>query len=557
MRCNPLKVRRSLVVFPTVILLTGLIAAAPSTNAAQPPQQTEAAPAAELPVQIKLASAEEFHEFADGLAGRGLWISTLSTRMYRGKQVFDAAAEPNTRELAWFVHVNLTADQFAEKQKALSGDGFVLRTSQVLSVRSGRLHLGLWTQDPSVKTELQLPEGDIPESGSTGKDLEPLNKLLRGFLKEQRVPGATMAVSRDGQIFYERAFGWADVDQQTQMQPGSEMRIASISKPLTAVAVLLLEAEGRLTLEAPVLPLLARHTAGFPVSAALAADPRWADMQVIHLLQHTAGFNRDKSKDTMFELVTIAAALKLDRAPNSHDIVRYQLSQPLDSAPGSEFQYSNVGYCLLGRIIEAVTGTTYEEFVRQRILMPCGMQQTRLGKTRLEQRGPMEVNYVTRNRRRVPLVFDLLNKPRSETRLVEPPWGQWDLEVMDAHGGWVSTAGDLVRFAEAVSVTQRSLLQEKSFSLMLQKPALPDKADAKIWYGLGWNVRGLAEVNKCNFWHTGLLSGTSSLLVRRWDDCCWAVLFNCDRTDTNKPCADMIDGPVHRAVDQSLPLLPQ
>jgi N-acyl-D-amino-acid deacylase len=370
-----------------------------------------------------------------------------------------------------------------------------------------------------------------------------------------QLPGATVAVSRDGQILYERAFGWADVDQQTPMQTTSEMRIASISKPLTAVTILLLEADGLLTLDSPVLPLLARHSAGFPTSQALAADPRWADVQVRHLLQHTAGFNRDKSKDTMFELATIAASLSLDRSPNVNDIVRYQLGQPLDNAPGSEFHYSNVGYCLLGRVIEAVTETSYEAVVRQRILIPCGMQQTRLGKTRLEQRGPMEVTYVTRNRRRVPLVFDLLQQPRSETRLVETPWGQWDLEVMDAHGGWVSTAADLVRFAEAVSVSQRGLLQEKSFSLMLQKPALPDKAEAQVWYGLGWNVRALAEVNKSNFWHTGLLSGTSSLLVRRWDDCCWAVLFNCDRTDTNKPCADVIDGPMHRAVDQSLQLL--
>ena len=551
MHCNPFNVCRT----AAVILLASLITFAAAANAVQPPKQDAADPAAELPLQLKSATPAEFREFTDSLQGRGLWISKLSTRMYRGKQVFDATAEPNTKELAWFVHANLTADEFAEKQKKYSADGFVLHSSQILTVRSSRLHLGLWIQDAAAKTLLQLPAGEIPESGSTGAHLEPLNKLLRGLLREMQFPGATVAVSRDGQILYERAFGWADVDQQTPMQTTSEMRIASISKPLTAITILLLEADGLLTLDAPVLPLLARHSAGFPTSQALAADPRWADVQVRHLLQHTAGFNRDKSKDTMFELATIAASLSLDRSPNVNDIVRYQLGQPLDNAPGSEFHYSNVGYCLLGRVIEAVTETSYESVVRQRILIPCGMQQTRLGKTRLEQRGPMEVTYVTRNRRRVPLVFDLLQQPRSETRLVETPWGQWDLEVMDAHGGWVSTAADLVRFAEAVSVSQRGLLQEKSFSLMLQKPALPDKAEAQVWYGLGWNVRALAEVNKSNFWHTGLLSGTSSLLVRRWDDCCWAVLFNCDRTDTNKPCADVIDGPMHRAVDQSLQLL--
>ncbi|MFM7834141.1 MAG: serine hydrolase domain-containing protein, partial [Planctomycetaceae bacterium] len=128
--------------------------------------------------------------------------------------------------------------------------------------------------------------------------------------------------------------------------------------------ILLLEADGLLTLDAPVLPLLARHSAGFPTSQALAADPRWADVQVRHLLQHTAGFNRDKSKDTMFELATIAASLSLDRSPNVNDIVRYQLGQPLDNAPGAEFHYSNIGYCMLGRVIEAVNETSYEVVVR-------------------------------------------------------------------------------------------------------------------------------------------------------------------------------------------------
>lgn len=537
-------------------LLTGLGWMAVAAAAVQPPKSDQAPAADPQAVQLKSATPAEFGKFADSLAGRGLWISRLSTRVHRGSQVFDATAEPNTGELAWFVHANLTADEFAEKQKTYSADGFVLRASQILTMRPRKLHLGLWTQDTEAKVELQLPAGNLPESGNTGATLEPLNALFREFLQQQQVPGATVAVSRDGKVLYERAFGWASVDHQTPMQPDTELRIASISKPLTSVAVLQLEAAGKLSLDAPVLPLLAQHSEGFPTAQAIRADPRWADIQVRHLLQHTAGFDREKSKDTMFELVTIAASLKLERPPNVNDIVRYQLQQPLDFAPGSEFQYSNVGYCLLGRIIEAVSQTSYEDFVRQHILIPSGMQQTRLGKTRLEQRGDREAVYVARNRRRIPLVFDLLKRPRTETQLVETPWGQWDLEVMDAHGGWVSTAGDLVRFAEAMSASENSLLQEKSLQLMLQRPALPEQSTAPTWYGLGWNVRGLAEVRKSNLWHTGLLSGTSSLLVRRWDDCCWAVLFNCDRTKSEQPCTATIDGPMHGAVDQSLQLLP-
>ncbi|MFM7837705.1 MAG: hypothetical protein ACKPJD_38425, partial [Planctomycetaceae bacterium] len=167
-----------------MILLASLITFAASANAVQPPKQDGADPATELPLQLKSGTPAEFREFADSLQGRRLWVSKLSTRMYRGKQVFDATAEPNTKELAWFVHANLTADEFAEKQKKYSADGFVLHSSQILTVRSSRLHLGLWIQDAAAKTLLQLPAGEIPESGSTGAHLEPLNKLLRGLLRE-------------------------------------------------------------------------------------------------------------------------------------------------------------------------------------------------------------------------------------------------------------------------------------------------------------------------------------------------------------------------------------
>jgi len=475
---------------------------------------------------VTAVPAAEAETFMQDLGRSGLIVSQLKTRLQRGVQVFDIKA------------------------------GYELIIEQGMLSGRQRRWLGVWVQRKAPPDRFKLPPGPLPVTGDLGTELEPLNRLMLDLLSKEQIPGATLAVLDRGQLVYERGFGWADPDAGQAMAPNALMRIASISKPLTAVAILQLEAAGKLSLDAPVLPLLAQHSEGFPTAQALRADPRWADIQVRHLLQHTAGFDREKSKDTMFELVTIAASLRLERPPNVNDIVRYRLQQPLDFAPGSEFQYSNVGYCLLGRIIEAVSQTSYEDFVRQHILIPSGMQQTRLGKTRLEQRGDREAVYVARNRRRIPLVFDLLKRPRTETQLVETPWGQWDLEVMDAHGGWVSTAGDLVRFAEAMSASEHSLLQEKSLQLMLQRPALPEQSTAPTWYGLGWNVRGLAEVRKSNLWHTGLLSGTSSLLVRRWDDCCWAVLFNCDRTKSEPPCTATIDGPMHGAVDQSLQLLP-
>lgn len=91
-------------------------------------------------------------------------------------------------------------------------------------------------------------------------------------------------------------------------------------------------------------------------------------MTVEQLLNHSAGWDREKSKDTVFQLVTVTQQLGLKKLARNNDILQYQLKQPLDFEPGSQYAYSNVGYCMLGRIIEAVSGKTYEEFVRERIL---------------------------------------------------------------------------------------------------------------------------------------------------------------------------------------------
>jgi N-acyl-D-amino-acid deacylase len=169
------------------------------------------------------------------------------------------------------------------------------------------------------------------------------------LLTKEQIPGATLAVLDDGKLIYERGFGYSDPDTRTQMAPDAVMRIASISKPLTAAAVLSLAGDDRLSLDDSLFSWLERHPAGWDLEAAKAVDPRWAEITIRQLLQHTAGFDREKSRDTMFEVVGITAALGVRRRLKIEDVVRYQLTQPLDFAPGERVSYSNVGYCLLAR----------------------------------------------------------------------------------------------------------------------------------------------------------------------------------------------------------------
>jgi len=497
---------------------------------------------------VTAVPAAEAEAFMQELGRSGLMVSQLKTRLQRGVQVFDIEAVRNSDQAAWMVHINLSATDFREKQKLYEQDGYELTLEQGILSGRQRRWLGVWVQRKSSPARLQLPPGPPPAAGTLGAHLEPLNQLMLDLLTKEQIPGATLAVLDNGQCVYERGFGYSDPDSRTHMAPDAVMRIASISKPLTAAAVLSLAREERLSLDDTLFSLLEQHPAGWDLEAARALDPRWSEITNRQLLQHTAGFDREKSKDTMFEVVRITAALGVRRRLRIEDVVQYQLTQPLDFAPGDRVSYSNVGYCLLGRVLEAVTKQSYEECMRELVLNPCGMEHTRLGRTEFSGRFPDEVRYLTHGRERVPLVFDSARgETRKDPELVEKPYGQWDLELMDSHGGWLSTSGDLLRFMKmAMAESEQKRVAGISEKLLPQ----PDSRDA--WYGAGWQVRYGNGGAGMNFWHTGRLSGTSALLVRRWDNRAWAVLFNCDTGSSGKACADLIDSDLHRAVTAAL-----
>ena len=503
--------------------------------------------------ELRGVTADRLREFLGEQPAAGRIVQKLSTRLSRGSQVFDVTVEENTSKSAWMVHINLSKTEFEEKDREYQQDGYEVLCQQMLNTGRQRLYLGVWIQGSDGERKLVIPAGELPSRGEQGKDLAPLNELISSVLQDGNLPGVVVAVAQNDDLIYERAFGYADVDRGEVMETDSMMRIASLSKPMTAAAILILVQDGLLSLEAPLLPILERHSEHFDTAAAVQVDARWSSITIEQLLQHTAGFDRDVSGDTMFEVVKITRELKLSETAKIPDVIRYQLKRSLDFAPGERFCYSNVGYSFLGRVIEAISGESYEGFVKRRILEPAGMHSTRLGRTVLSDRAPDEAHYFTQTRRSAPLVTQIATgRPSRDITMVETPYGQWDLELMDAHGGWISTAGDLVRFLIALESPTAVLLKRESVSGMQMKPELAGAGAVDVWYGQGWNIRALPGRSGSNYWHTGLLTGTSTLLVRRWDGCSWAVLFNCDRTRQDRTGADVIDGPMHQAVSESL-----
>src|SRR6202044_1462244 len=125
------------------------------------------------------------------------------------------------------------------------------------------------------------------------------------------------------------------------------------------------------------------------------------------------------------------------------DIIRYMLRQPLQFEPGTKSVYSNFGYCLLGRVIEKASGLGYEEYIRKEVLAPLGIQRMHIGHSLLKDRRPDEVHYYAGKKQFPAVVGPDLGMP------VPAPYGSWNHEALDSHGGWIASAGDLVRFAAA------------------------------------------------------------------------------------------------------------
>ena len=496
---------------------------------------------------------DQISAYVDELAQARKIITGLKVKLIAGRPTYDVTAVDNSEQKPWMIEFNISDADFKASSKKYESDGFAMKLHEVAVINRKRRHSAMWIQDPEAAVQLTRPEVDLPESGQVGQDLKPLNELMRRTLRENNIPGATVAVTYRGELLFARGFGYSDVDAMTTMPAATNMRIASVSKPITAVATLLLVEDGKLKLDEKVLDLLAKHPSySFDTEVSIKSDPRWSTISVQQLLHHSAGWDREKSKDTVFQLVTVTQQLGLKKLARNDDILQYQLRQPLDFEPGSQYAYSNVGYCLLGRIIEAVSGQTYDEFVRERILSVAGMTQTRLGKTRLSDRAPDESRYYTQKISQAPAVWELATEKKGTTfEMVAPTYGQWDLEVMDSFGGWTSTAEDLVRFIDAIDSEKSPLLTEESRKLMLDPPSFTDRPTAAVWYGLGWNVRDVDDTGRKNYWHTGSFAGTSSLLVRRFDGYSWAVIFNVDRTSKGDRCADIIDRELHKAVRES------
>jgi uncharacterized protein (TIGR03437 family) len=353
--------------------------------------------------------------------------------------------------------------------------------------------------------------------GQTGTPaIAPFDDFMTGVLSTYGVPGATLTITRSGHLIMARGYGLLDQDNNIAMKPDTLLRIASLSKTITSVAVMHLVEAGKLSLDQPAFALLPDLQA----TSGQDKDPRLATITIRELLTHSGGWDASKSGfDPTGSQAFIASTMNVSAPLSSDNMVRYMRGQMLDFDPGAHYAYSNFGYDVLGRIIDRVSGMSYEQYVRTNVFAPMGITTARLAQTLAQGQLPGESKYYADQK--ADSIF-----PDVDPKFVSWAYGgQWYMEGFDADGGWAITAIDYAKFINAIDGQKgTAFLKPSSVAEMTARPNIPDWVGQPSWYGFGMAVQPTAKGQI--WWNDGAIDGTFTRFTRTDDGLVMVAFFN-------------------------------
>ncbi|MCI5990090.1 MAG: serine hydrolase domain-containing protein [Candidatus Cryptobacteroides sp.] len=343
---------------------------------------------------------------------------------------------------------------------------------------------------------------------SDTSSLKGMDSEVRRYMAQWNLRGVSLSVMRNDSLLYAKGYGWADTEAGEEMQPNMIMRVASVSKLLTATGIMVLKERGLLSLQDTVFG--PRGILTDTSYTSVIRDPAYRKITVEDLLRHKGGFT-SAGGDPMFSTRSIMLQNHLDTPPDRTTLLRTQLKRRLRFQPGTSQYYSNFGYLLLSLIVEEVSGEDYDTFMQENVLKPAGCHGMRIAGNYLEDRYPGEVKYY--NGADTLLVEEYNNSGR----LVDRCYGGNDIHSLSGAGAWVTSTPELARFVASID----------------GRPEVPDiispesVAEMTRWidentYSLGWN-----DTKPDGEWtRTGTFSGTSALVKYYPDGECWVMVTN-------------------------------
>ncbi|WP_343703583.1 serine hydrolase domain-containing protein [Chitinophaga sp.] len=338
-----------------------------------------------------------------------------------------------------------------------------------------------------------LPDAraDTNEDLTLTVDMPVIDTQITNFMAEYNVPGASIAVTKNGKLVYAKGYGFADTSTLEAVDTASLFRIASLSKFVTAIGIMKLVEDDELELTDKVFGatgLLGDTLGTLPYPAYV------GDITVEHLLRHEGGGWGNSSNDPAFAQSTL----------NIDQLIGWAIdNRPLATAPGTNTDYSNLGFMILGRIIEKVSGQAYVDFIQQNVLTPAGVTNMQIGASTLAGRKPNEVRYYGQSG--------------------QNPYGYASntFSRLRAAGSWIASAIDLLRIMVHADgfTTVPDMLAPATITTMSTPSTISN-------YAFGIRI---SAVNH-NWYHGGSLSGTRTWMVRTYHGYCWTILLNTRNT---------------------------
>ena len=333
-----------------------------------------------------------------------------------------------------------------------------------------------------------------------------IEKEARKFLQQWNLAGMTMSIVKDGKLVYAHGFGYADVEAQQLVEPGNLFRIASVSKLITATAIMKLVEKKAISLDSKVFGPTA--ILKDPVFNKV-VDKRLYNITVRHLLAHAGGWSLTYG-DPAFNSLVVLEKTGESGAATMDSYCRFVAGRKLHFEPGTRSSYSNMGYMFLGKVIEAVSGRKYEEYVREEVLKPIGITDMHIGRSYLPDRRINEVKYYESEESPMIPAYD------GSGRMVPKPYGGNPIELLGPAGGWIASSVELARLMVLIDGL-RSVPDMFSQSLINQM-VVKEKTKGP----LGWKV-----VKDNGDWiRTGSMAGTSAIMKRQSNGFSWVVIIN-------------------------------
>ncbi len=339
-------------------------------------------------------------------------------------------------------------------------------------------------------------EQEEPEPPLIVENIPAIDDGVSDFMAEYGVKGVSVAVTKHGKLVYAKGYGYANTETKTRVDTTTLFRIASLSKFITAAGIMKLIEEGKLSMDKKVFG----PEAIFPEEYGSSNFPKYVrDIRVRDLLHHEiGGWSNSGSYDPAFSKPDFDAQ-KL--------IYWTMQNMGLENKPGTNYSYSNLGYMILGEIIEKVSGVNYEDYIREHILKPSGVSNMQISNDSQSSRQPDEAEYYTSSGS---IGFKYSGVIRR----------------LGSAGGWIASSIDILRVLTHVDGfdTVPDILNSETIELMSTPSSLPGSD-----YAGGFHINS----NSKNWWHSGSLTGTSAWIVRTPSGYTWTILTNTSASGIN------------------------